>query len=468
MRTITVSDITMKQTGREGITLSFREKLELCKLLDRLGVSAIETPRLERSRTDGLLLKSLSTAIGTAELTVSVPVNDPEGIGYLWSCLGEARHPRLQVELPVSTVQMEYLYHKKPEAMLALIRQTVAACKRCCPQVEFTAEDAGRSDPAFLIAAMRQAIEAGAVVVTYCDTAGNRLPEELYLAVRELREALGDEARLGVRLSNQVYLANSCAVSAIKAGADEVKVSAVGDETVSLQKFSAVLQARGEDLGVSCGIRMTELSRGVQQIERLCKTARSKSSPFDQGVREEETFFLSVHDDLAAVLKAAQQLGYELSPEDGEKVYEAFAQVAGKKEQVSARELDALIAASALQVPPTYVLDSFVINSGNQITSTSHVRLRRGDRVESGVCVGDGPIDASFLAIEQIVGTHYELDDFQIRAVTEGREAMGEAIVRLRHQGKLYSGRGISTDIVGSSIRAYINALNKIVYEETA
>ena len=119
-----------------------------------------------------------------------------------------------------------------------------------------------------------------------------------------------------------------------------------------------------------------------------------------------------------------------------------------------------------MQVPSTYVLDSYVITSGNTISSTAHLKIHKGDTVLEGVSVGDGPIDGAFLAIEQITGRHYELDDFQIQAVTEGREAMGQTVVKLRWNGKLYSGRGISTDIVGASIHAYLSALNKIVYEE--
>ena len=132
------------------------------------------------------------------------------------------------------------------------------------------------------------------------------------------------------------------------------------------------------------------------------------------------------------------------------------------------RELDAIVASAAMQVPPTYQLDTYVINSGNTISSSVHMKLRRADTVLEGICLGDGPIDAAFLAIEQITGQHYELDDFQIQSVTEGREAMGQTVVKLRSEGKVYSGRGISTDIVGASILAYINALNKIVYEEEA
>ena len=189
-------------------------------------------------------------------------------------------------------------------------------------------------------------------------------------------------------------------------------------------------------------------------------------APQDSGVREDGGIFLTAYDSAEAVIKAVEQLGYELSDEDKPKVYEAFCNIASKKDKVGVRELDAIVASSAMQVPSSYQLESYVINSGNTIASSAHLRLVRGGKTLDGICLGDGPIDAAFLAIESITGCHYELDDFQIQSVTEGREAMGQTIVRLRSQGKLYAGRGISTDIVGASIQAYLSALNKIVYEE--
>ena len=133
---------------------------------------------------------------------------------------------------------------------------------------------------------------------------------------------------------------------------------------------------------------------------------------------------------------------------------------------MGAAELEAIVASVALQVPDSYKLVSYVINNGNIINSSAQITLERDGKSLLGIAVGDGPIDAAFVAIEQIIGHRYELDDFQIRSVTEGKEAMGNAIVKLRFDGKLYSGNGISTDIIGASIRAYINAVNKIVYEE--
>ena len=160
------------------------------------------------------------------------------------------------------------------------------------------------------------------------------------------------------------------------------------------------------------------------------------------------------------------QLGYILSSEDQEKVYQAFLSAAEKKGTVSLKELDALIAAEAMQVPPAYTVTQYVVNSGNGIGAFAHMKLdKRGETLE-GLAGGDGVIDAAFLALEQAIGRHFELDNFQVQAITEGQKSMGETVVHLRSEGKLYAGRGISTDIVGASIMAYVNALNKIVFEE--
>ena len=156
---------------------------------------------------------------------------------------------------------------------------------------------------------------------------------------------------------------------------------------------------------------------------------------------------------------------YDLSEDDHAKVYEAFKALA-KKKPVSNKELDAIVATSALQVTPAYKLINYVINSGNIIISSAQITLEKDEQEKNAIAIGDGPIDAAFNAIEQILGHHYELDDFQIQSVTEGREAVGSAIVRLRSNGKLYAGKGISTDIIGASIKAYINAINKIIFEE--
>ncbi|MBE6947560.1 MAG: hypothetical protein E7454_04855 [Ruminococcaceae bacterium] len=462
---IKICDVTMKQAA-EGFSVSFREKIEAAKLLDKLGVSVIEVEGLHGSRTDALRIKSIAAAVN--DCIVAAPVDlCAESVEETWSALQQAKHPRLQVCAPVSSVQMEYLYHKKPEAMCQAIAQTVSACVKHC-QTEFIALDATRGDEAFLKQAIETAIEAGATTVTLMDSAGSMLPDafgafitDLYSKIPALRSVT-----LGVGCANTLTVADSCLIAAIQAGAREVKVAAYPIDCGSLSNVTRILAAKADDFGTSIGISANRLSRTIEQIAWMCRTDRSQKSPFDNGVREDTGIYLTAHDSCEAVCEAVQQLGYELSQEDCGKVYDAFLTIAKKKEKVRVRELDAIVASAAMQVPSTYKLDTYVITAGNTVAATAHIKLLKNGTPMEGVNLGDGPIDAAFLAIEQITGRHYELDDFQIQAVTEGREAMGQTVVKLRSSGKLYSGRGISTDIVGASIQAYISALNKIVYEE--
>jgi len=469
MQEVRISDVTMKQSVKSAdFTLTFKEKLELSKLLDRLGVSVIEIEGIEQTKIDSLRIKSIAANVKNGIL--AVPVNHSrESVAATWNALKEARRPRLQVAAPVSSVQMEYIFGKKPAAVLESIRETITACREYTDDVEFIADDATRSDSAFLYQAVSAAIECGVKTVTVCDTAGAMLPDEFTAFLDALYEnvpALRDIS-LGISCSDELSMADACAIAAVRHGATEIKAASYRINNISLPNVSRVLSAKGDANGVYCSVRTTEMNRIIRQIEWMCQTDRSNSSPFDNGVQEDTSELrLSCHDEMPAVLKAVEKLGYDLSEEDGIKVWEAFQRIASRKESVSYKELDAIVASAAMQVPPAYKVESFVVNTGNNISAMAHMKLVRDDKVYEGVSLGDGCIDAVFLSIEQIIGKHYELDDFQIQAVTEGREAMGQTIVKLRSNGKLYSGRGISTDIVSASVHAYINALNKIVYEE--
>ncbi len=467
MNTVRISDITLKQAGKE-FTLSFKEKIEIPKLLDRLGVSVIELEGIEQTKIDSLRIKSVASTVNHSAVAVPVALSE-ESVDVTWNALKEAKHPRLQVVASVSPVQMEYLFHKKPDVMLQAIEDTLKACAAKTSDVEFIADDATRSDEAFLYKAIKTAISAGAKTITVCDATGAMLPEELGEFLDKLQENVPELADviLGIACSNDLAMADACAVAAIKHGVREIKAAAYSAEQVSLPHVAQILAYKGSSLDITCPVKITEINRIVRQISWMCETSRSKNSPFDNGVQEyTEGVTLSSHDDMGTVLKAIERLGYDLSEEDNGKVWEAFQQIAARKEQISSKELDTIVASAAMQVPSTYVLQSFNITNSNLTGAMAHMKLKKNGQELEGLALGDGPVDSAFLAIENIIGCHYELDDFQIRSVTEGREAMGETVVKLRSNGKLYSGRGTSTDIVGSSIRAYINALNKIVYEE--
>ncbi len=467
MEQIRISDITLKQTGKE-FSLSFKEKLEIPKLLDKLGVTVIELEGIEQPKIDALRIKSVASTVKNS--TVAVPVAlTPESVQLTWNALKEAKHPRLQVVAPVSSVQMEYLFHKKPDAMLQAIEETITACCKKTADVEFIAEDATRSDAAFLHKVITTAIAAGAKSITVCDATGSILPDELREFLNSLYEGIPElkDVVLGIACSNELAMADACAIESIKHGVRELKASAYQTNQISLPHVSRLLATKGDSFGVTCSVRTVEMKRIIKQIAWICQTSRSKNSPFDNGVQEvAEDIALTSHDNMSTVLKAVEKLGYDLSEEDGAQVWDAFQKIATRKDVISSKELDTIVASAAMQVPATYVLNTYNITASNVASSMAHMKLEKNGQLLEGIALGDGPVDAAFLAIENILGCHYELDDFQIRAVTEGREAMGETVVKLRSSGKLYSGRGTSTDIVGSSIQAYISALNKIVYEE--
>ena len=465
MKQIRISDATMKQIS-ESFSLSFKEKIELAKLLDKLGVDVIELEGIDNARIDSLRIKSIAAAVSDSAVAVPVEMND-KSIEETWCALKTAKKPRLQVSAPTSAVQIEYLFHKKPDTMINDIAASVAKCASLCSDVEFVANDATRSEQSYLTLALKTAIDAGATTITLADTAGNMFPNELadFIALQYEKLPELKNVTLGICCSDELSMAEACAVAAITSGAEQIRAAAYPLNFASLANIARIIAAKSDYLDAVCNIRTSQLSRITEQAGRICQSDK-KTAFFGTSENGEADISLTAHDDLNAVSLAVTKLGYDLSEDDAVKVYSAFRQIAEKKEKVGLKELDAIVASSAMQVPETYKLDTYVITSGNTISATAHIKLTKNGQAVEGVYIGDGSIDAAFQAIEKIVGCHYELDDFQLQAVTEGREAMGQTVVKLRSGAKVYSGRGISTDIVGAGIQAYLSALNKIIYEE--
>ena len=458
MKKIVIADTTL---CKEGSAYTFKEKIEIARQLERLKVDVIELPEIQNGKTDILLVRTLSSFVKNSILSVAVGVGADSLENALQALSGAAR-PRIRVEIPLSPVGMEYQSHKKPPKMLEFISETVAAAKAACPDVEFCAVDATRAEPEFLKNAIEAAVSAGATGVAVCDSAAEMMPDDFAAFAADVVAA--SSVPVSVRCDDKNGLACASAILAVRAGADCVKTCVEGSG-VSLELFAGMIKNCGNTYGFSSSLRVTELHRVVNQISWISGNSKNGGVSIPVSVAADESIRLDKSDDQSAVNVAVAKLGYDLSDEDSARVYEEFLRVADRK-TVGAKELDAIVASVALQVPASYKLKSYVINNGNIISSSAQITLERDGKELPGICIGDGPMDAAFKAIEQIIGHHYELDDFQIQSVTEGKEAMGSALVKLRSNGKLYSGNGISTDIVGAGIRAYINAVNKIVYEE--
>lgn len=468
MKTVKVVDMTLRELDTvRGNALTFKEKLEVARALDRLKVDVVELAPIGESKAEQLANRTIA---GIITQTISAAVDAAAGnVDETWESIKSAVRPQLNIVAPVSTVQMEYACNMKAPAMAAAIEEQVKKARFHCEQVEFSAVDATRAEMDFLCAVIDKAIAAGAGKITLCDTAGIMMPDEFAAFVREVMDNVPaiKNVELYVQVSDAMSMGIACAAAAVAQGAAGIKCTAVPAGMPTLEQFTRFVEVKGPGMGIQSGIRKTELNRTVSQLKWILQPKE------EEGTRGMVTadaaasnVVLDSNDDISEVIKVIRQLGYDLSDEDNVKVYEAFRRVADKKHFVGTRELDSIVASTALQVPSTYRIENYVINSGNVITATANILLEKNGEKIRGVGVGDGPIDAAFLAIEQIIGHRYELDDFQIQTVTEGRDAMGSALVKLRADGRVYSGTGISTDIIGASIRAYISALNKIVYEE--
>lgn len=468
MKQIHVTDISLFESLKKADRgYSFKEQLELVKTLDRLNVDCIKLPPIVSQKADTTTTRTFATAVKNSALALPCAILTDEAIDIAWNAISSAQKPQLLICAPTSVVQMEYFYHNKPEKMIDAITAAIAHAKTLTEKVYFEAQDATRSELPFLCRVLESAMNAGAVGVTLCDASATLMPDEISAWIQSLYEALPalKDITVSVQCANDLSMASACAMNAIMSGANGICVNVNGGNTSpSLESVAEIIRRKGDDCGICASINITQLQRAMQQLKLLLThTPANGITPTADYSHME----LDADCDMATVNAAVRELGYDLAEEDLTKVYASVCDVA-KQKTVGAKELDAIIASVALQVPPTYILDSYVINSGSAISATACIKMEKDGEALSGVCCGHGPIDAAFAAIGAILGCHYELDDFQIQSVTEGSEAMGSALVRLRADGKLYSGSGISTDIVGASIKAYINAINKIAYEENA
>jgi len=380
MKKIVISDVTLRQNGAGAENcLSFKEKIEVAKQLDRIGVDTIETPKIENVKADTLLLHTLSAIVNSSVISCPVDLNG-ESVVQTWEAIKSASKKRLHVIAPVSPVQMEYVSHKKPAKMLEVVSETVAACKALCDEVEFTACDATRAEPEFLAGVISAAIKSGANVITVSDAEGNMLPCEyesfiknLYTAVPELRNVT-----LSVECSDKLDVGTACTYAAVAAGAVQIKTAVVGRDTPSITSVANVLKLRGDSVGIVSNLNFTTLEHGVKQITTMFTAQKGTQTAFDNSVREHifTDVTLNKNDDIKTVSEYIKKLGYDLSEEDMGKVYESFARLASKKE-IGVKELDAIVANSAMQVPPTYKLVSYVINSGNIIAATANIVLEK-------------------------------------------------------------------------------------------
>ena len=502
-RNIAIFDTTLRDGEQApGCSMNMAEKLEVAKRLEALGVDVIEAGFAIASPGDLASIREIARVVrGPVIASLSRAVE--ADIDASWEALRGAERPRIHTFIATSPIHMEYKLRMSPDEVMARAVAMVRYAKKRCPDVEFSAEDASRSDPAFLCRIFTAVIEAGATTVNMPDTVGYSTPQEYAALVRTVRAGTPNlgAARLSVHCHDDLGLAVANSLAAVEAGADQVEctINGLGERAgnAALEEIVMAIRTRADVLGAHCGIDATQIystsrlvsavtgvrvqpnkavvgenafahESGIHQHGILAKRETYEIMTPESIGLSRSTMVLGKHSGKHAFDERLVELGFRFDAERAARLFQSFKELADKKKVVSDRDIEALARGAAPDRPAAWTLDRFIINSGSTITSTSAVRLAGADgHREERVATGDGPIDASFKAIDKMVGAGPVLEDFSVDSVTGGKDAQGEARVRIRSGGRIYNGHGISTDVIEASVRAYVDAINAML-DETA
>ena len=420
-------------------------------------------------------------------------------IDAAWDAVKEAAHPRIHVFLATSDIHMEYKLQMTREQVLQRISDMVAYARSKCTDVEFSAEDASRSDRAFLAQCYSNAVAAGATTLNVPDTVGYSTPQEMGDLIRYLREHVAgvEKVDISVHCHNDLGMAVANTLSCIQAGAAQVEctVNGIGERAgnASMEEIVMALHTRRDFYGAETGINTRQIYRSSKLLSNITGVPIPPSKAIvganafahESGIHQhgvianaqtyeimrsadvgipQTTMVLGKHSGKHALREKLESMGYELSDEELESVFARFKAMADKKKNITGSDLEALVLHRRNNINPTCRLVSHVVNAGDSIPNTSFVRLKRDDQVMEEVAIGSGPLDAAFKAINRMLDMDVRLESFSLNAVTDGEDAIGEAVVKVSAGGgESYTGTGLSTDILESSIRAYVNGINKII-----
>lgn len=500
---VRIFDTTLRDGEQSpGCSMNLKEKLEMANQLDKLGVDIMEAGFAIASPGDFASVKSIAKSIKNSSVA-SLARALTKDIDAAAEALKQAKFPRIHTFIATSDIHMTYKLKMTPEEVLNQAREMVKYAKKYCSDIEFSAEDASRSNPEFLYKVFEAVIQAGATTINVPDTVGYTSPEEFAALIRGIKQNVPsiDKAIISVHCHNDLGLAVANSLAAIGAGAMQIEctINGIGERAgnAALEEIVMNLSTRKDLYGVETKIKTKEIYKtskllssitgvrvqpnkaivgenafahesGIHQHGMLAhKETYEIMTPESIGLNENK-LVLGKHSGRHAFEDKVISMGYELDNEALTKAFEEFKVLADKKKEITDRDLEALVFRKVIQVPEYYKLDRFIINSGNTITTTSSMRLltRTGHVLEEVVSSYDGPIDASYKAIDRLVGRKFILEDFVINAVTGGTDAQGEVNVKIKNKDRVYNGHGVSMDIVEASILAYISAINSMLYDQ--
>ncbi|ANN64339.1 2-isopropylmalate synthase [Brachyspira hyodysenteriae] len=498
MRKIKIFDTTLRDGEQSpGCTMNLAEKLEMAAELDKLGVDVIEAGFAICSDDDFNAIREVSKVVENAKLASLARCNKKD-IDRAYESLADAKHPMLHTFIATSDIHLKHKLEMTREQVLETIKESVSYAKTKFEFIEFSAEDASRSDREFLAQAYSTAIENGATTINVPDTVGYTTPLEMADLIKYLKENVKgiENVDISVHCHDDLGLGTANSLSAVLAGATQVEctINGIGERAgnASLEEIVMGIKTRKDFYNAYTDIntkRIYKISKLLSTISGMVVAPNKaivganafahEAGIHQHGVLKERSTYeimnvedigipqnkmvLGKHSGKHAFKDRIESLGYDIDDKALEDKFIEFKALADKKKIVTDSDIEALLIGNNDSDNPIYTLNGFVVNDGNSISSLATVSIMDNqNNVVEGIGKGNGPIDAAFGAIDSITSNKAKLVNYSINAITEGEDALGEVIVKLASDDKTVIGRAVSTDIIEASLRAYVNGLNKL------
>ena len=504
MDRVIIFDTTLRDGEQApGFSMNAMEKLEMARQLARLQVDVIEAGFPISSEEDFAATREVAKQVGTLEGAPSICGLSRVGLADIdrcWEAVKYARKPRIHTFVATSDIHLKYKLRKSRAEILKAAELAVRHARGYCEDVEFSPEDASRSDFDYMCDVLEATIAAGARTINIPDTVGYAVPKEWGEQIARIQERLGRHQGafvLSVHCHNDLGQAVANSLTAIMNGARQVEctINGIGERAgnASLEEIVMALRTRKDFFGIDTRVRTEEIFKSSRLLSHITgvhvqpnkaivgenafaheagihqdgvlkeKLTYEIMRPQDIG-RSSNKLVMGKHSGRHALAVRLRDLGFDLSGPELDKAFKRFKDIADKKKEVYDEDLMAIVQSEVAQVPETYALDYLHVISGTGVIPSATVRLTREGQVFQDSGVGDGPVDAALNAIDAITGLKGRLQDYQLRAVTGGKDAMGEVSVKVDFDGTVVTGKGSSTDVIEASVRAYVNALNRMVH----
>ncbi len=496
---VLIFDTTLRDGEQSpGISLNTSEKLEIAHQLARLKVDVIEAGFPIASPGDFEAVQAIAREVSGPVIAGLARANSAD-VDRAWEAVRDAERPRIHTFVSTSDIHIEHQLQSTRDDVKGLARASVAQARALCDDVEFSPMDATRADIAFTAEVVQIAIDEGATTINIPDTVGYTMPHEYTAYLTELYERAPGlrDVVLSVHCHDDLGLAVANSFAGVLAGARQVEcaINGIGERAgnASLEEIVMLLKTRQADIGLHTGVETTEIARSSRLVSRLTGYAvqpnkaivgrnafAHESGIHQDGVLKERTTYeimdattiglesnslvLGKHSGRAALRDALEEMGYTVDGQTLNTAFKRFKDIADKKKQVTAMDLEALVTDELREETADYAIEWFDVEASSRRPPHATVAVRLPDgTVSEGTFTGDGPIDAVFHAINAATGVDARLREYRVDAVSEGQDALGEVSVVLELDGVTSSGQGVSTDVVDASSRAYARALGVAV-----